>query len=69
MSPGFDYDTSYDENIAAVYATANGSAGRWKFKAGIRGEYSGTNGGVANYDRFDLFPNANVSYSLTEKGN
>ncbi len=69
MNPGFDYDTSYDENIAAVYATANGSAGRWRFKAGIRGEYSGTNGGVANYDRFALFPNANVSYSLTEKGN
>lgn len=68
MNPGFDYDTSYDENIVAVYATANGSAGRWKFKAGIRGEYSGTNGGVANYDRFDLFPNANVSYSLTKKG-
>ncbi|MDE6096422.1 MAG: outer membrane beta-barrel protein [Muribaculaceae bacterium] len=68
MNPGLDYDTSYDENIVAVYATANGSAGRWKFKAGIRGEYSGTNGGVANYDRFDLFPNANVSYSLTEKG-
>ncbi len=69
INPRFDYDTSYDENIAAVYATANGSAGRWKFKAGIRGEYSGTDGGVANYDRFDLFPNANVSYSLTEKGN
>lgn len=68
MNPGFDYDTSYDENIVAVYATANGRAGRWNFKAGIRGEYSETNGGVANYDRFDLFPNANVSYSLTEKG-
>ena len=68
INPRFDYDTSYGENIAAVYATANGRAGRWKFKAGIRGEYSGTNGGVANYDRFDLFPNANVSYSLTEKG-
>lgn len=67
-NPGLDYDTSYDENIVAVYATANGSVRRWKFKAGIRGEYSGTNGGVANYDRFDLFPNANVSYSLTEKG-
>ena len=68
MNPGFDYDTSYDENIVAVYATANGRAVRWNFKAGIRGEYSETNGGVANYDRFDLFPNANVSYSLTEKG-
>ena len=64
----FDYDTSYDENIIAAYAAANGRAGRWKFKAGIRGEFSATNGSVANYDRFDLFPNANVSYSLTEKG-
>lgn len=64
----YDFDSSYDENIAAVYATANGKVGRWKFKAGIRGEYSGTNGGVANDNRFDLFPNANVSYNLTEKG-
>lgn len=64
----YDFDSSYDENIVAVYATANGKVGRWKFKAGIRGEYSGTNGGVANDDRFDLFPNANVSYNLTDKG-
>lgn len=64
----YDFDSSYDENIVAVYATANGKVGRWKFKAGIRGEYSGTNGGVANDDGFDLFPNANVSYNLTEKG-
>lgn len=64
----YDFDTSYEENIAAIYATANGRVGRWKFKAGIRGEYSGTNSGVTNDDRFDLFPNANVSYNLTEKG-
>ncbi len=64
----YDFNTSYDENIAAFYATANGNAGRWKFKAGIRGEYSGTHGGVTPADRFDLFPNANVSYNLTEKG-
>ena len=64
----YDFDSSYDENIAAVYATANGKAGRWKFKAGIRGEYSGSNGGVTVKDRFDIFPNANISYNLTEKG-
>lgn len=64
----YDFNSSYDENIAAVYATANGKAGRWKFKAGIRGEYSGTNGGVTVKDRFDIFPNANISYNLTEKG-
>ena len=64
----YDFDSSYDENIAAVYATANDKAGRWKFKAGIRGEYSGTNGSVTVKDRFDIFPNANISYNLTEKG-
>lgn len=64
----YDFDSSYDENIAAVYATANGKAGRWKFKAGIRGEYSDTNGGMTAKNRFDLFPNANISYNLTEKG-
>lgn len=65
----YNYDTSYDENIAAVFATANGKAGRWRFKAGIRGEYSGTRCGAASADRFDLFPNANVSYNLNGKGN
>ena len=64
----YDFDSSYDENIAAVYVTANVNTGRWKFKAGIRGEYSGTNGGVTIKDRFDIFPNANISYNLTEKG-
>ncbi|MDE6007569.1 MAG: outer membrane beta-barrel protein [Muribaculaceae bacterium] len=64
----YDFDTSYDENIAAVYATADGKVGRWKFKAGLRGEYSATKGGISINDRFDLFPNANVSYSFTEQG-
>lgn len=68
MHRQYDYDTSYNENIAAVYATANGIAGRWRFKAGLRGEYSGTKGGIVLKDRVDLFPNANVSYHLTEKG-
>ena len=64
----YDYDISYDENIAAVYVAANGKAGRWNFKLGLRGEYSGTNGDIVHKDRFDLFPNANVSYNITEKG-
>lgn len=68
MNRHYDYDISYDEHIAAVYATANGKAGRWRFKAGLRGEYSVTNEGMSNKDRVDLFPNANVSYNLTEKG-
>ncbi len=64
----YDYDTSYDENIVVVYATANGKVGRWKFKAGVRGEYYCTHEGVTDDDRFDIFPNANVAYSLNERG-
>lgn len=64
----YDYNTSYNENIAAFYATANGNAGRWKFKAGVRGEYSQTSGSLTNTGGFDLFPNVNVAYNLTENG-
>ncbi|MDE6008389.1 MAG: TonB-dependent receptor [Muribaculaceae bacterium] len=67
LNQQYDYYTSYDENIAAVYAAANGRAGRWKFKAGLRGEYSNTKGDITHKSGFDLFPNANLSYSLTEK--
>lgn len=68
MNRLYDYDTSYDENIAAVYVTANGKAGRWNFKAGARGEYSHTKGTVACKARLDFFPNANLVYNLNEKG-
>lgn len=68
MNRHYDYDISYDENIAAVYTTANGKVGRWKLKAGLRGEYSATKGEIAHNGRFDLFPNANVSFDLNEKG-
>ncbi len=67
----YDYDNSYNENIAAVYATLNAQTGRWKFKAGLRGEYFhlGTHDkNVIPDNRFDLFPNANVSFNLTERG-
>ncbi|MBD5237918.1 MAG: TonB-dependent receptor [Bacteroidales bacterium] len=67
-NPRFDYATSYDENIIALYASVNGGAGRWKFKAGLRGEYTLCRGEEADYRRFDFFPNANISYSLTERG-
>lgn len=64
----FDYDTSYVEHIAALYATVNGSVGRWRLKAGIRGEYFNTSSNIQSNSRFNLFPNANISYSITEKG-
>lgn len=68
VDDGRDYDISYDENIAAVYLTVNGQTGKWKYKAGVRGEYFRTKGFLMNYDRFDLFPSMNVAYSLNEKG-
>lgn len=67
-SRAYDYDTSYNENIVALYATTNGKAGRWKFKAGVRGEYFNTKGKGRGDGYFDLFPNAYVVYDITENG-
>ncbi|MBD5232161.1 MAG: TonB-dependent receptor [Bacteroidales bacterium] len=64
----FDFNSSFDENILALYAAANGKTGRWKFKAGIRGEYYIPDGELPSGSAFDLFPNANVSFGLNERG-
>ncbi|MDE5795784.1 MAG: TonB-dependent receptor [Muribaculaceae bacterium] len=67
----YDYDDIHNENIAAVYTSANAQTGRWKFKAGLRGEYFhlGTHHeGTVSNNGFDLFPNANVAFNLTERG-
>lgn len=63
-----DIDNYYDESIIAIYATVNGQAGRWKFKAGLRGEYFRTKGHSVDYSQTDLFPNANISFNLTDNG-
>ncbi len=63
-----DYETRYREDIAAAYAALNLQSGRWKFKAGLRAEYYHTSGIEARQSRFDLFPNANIAYNLTEQG-
>lgn len=65
----YEYDMIYDENIAGLFATVNGRAGRWNFKAGLRAEYSKTGGRTVTGEHLiDLFPNANISYNLTDKG-
>lgn len=64
----YDYDNSFAENILAAYVAANGQTGRWKYKAGVRGELYKSSAGTSNDRQFDLYPNANVSYSLTEDG-
>ncbi len=64
----FDYESNYREEIAAAYATFNAQAGRWRFKAGVRGEYYHTSGVELGQSEFDLFPNANVAFNLNERG-
>lgn len=65
-----NYNINYNENIYALYAIANFSSGRWQIKGGLRGEYTNStgSGGFIGKNYFDLFPNANINYSLTEKG-
>ncbi len=65
-----DYDIAYTENIGAIYAVASMNYGRWSVVAGLRGEYTFTEGKGADIDRdyFSLFPNANVSFRLDKEG-
>ncbi len=64
----FDNESKYREDIAAVYATFNAQRDRWRFKAGVRGEYYHKIGLELGQSEFDLFPNANVALNLTECG-
>ncbi len=67
-NPGYDYNNSFAENIAAAYVSANGRTGKWKYKVGLRAEFHHSLIQEDNTTKFDLFPNANLSYSLTSKG-
>lgn len=69
-STNYNYDVKYNENIIALYAIANATYGRFTFNAGLRGEYTNATGegSYVNQNYFDLFPNANINYSLTKKG-
>lgn len=64
------YDIGYTENIGAAYVTASARLGRWSLVGGLRGEYTNfrDNAGDVKQSYFDLFPNANISYSLTKDG-
>lgn len=64
----FDYDDSFVENIAAIYLAAGGESGRWKYKVGLRGEFWHSSTRASGTRDFGLFPNANLSYSITAKG-
>ncbi|MBO7261815.1 MAG: TonB-dependent receptor [Alistipes sp.] len=64
------YNIGYTENIGAAYAIATARLGRVSLVGGLRGEYTSFRSadGLVNQNYFDLFPNANVSYSITEDG-
>ena len=62
--------TDYAENIAAAYAAVSATMGRWSVVAGLRGEYTAMISDDRTVDSryFSLFPNANISCSLTADG-
>lgn len=64
------YDIGYTENIGAAYVIASARLGRWSLVGGLRGEYTSfrSKDGIVRQDYFRLFPNANISYSLTKDG-
>ena len=65
-----NYNIGYTENIGAAYVIATARLGRLSIVGGLRGEYTNfrDNSGAVKQDYFDLFPNANISYSITKDG-
>ena len=64
------YNIGYTENIGAAYLIASARLGRVSLVGGLRGEYTSFRSadGLVNQNYFDLFPNANISYSITKDG-
>lgn len=62
----------YNEQIAAAYADYSRTVGKWDLKAGLRAEYTISDGHSITQDNrvkrdyLDLFPSANVSYNASE---
>lgn len=65
------FNIDYIENIAAAYAIFSVHSGRWNAVAGLRGEFTASDGGGSQVRQryFSLFPNANVSRMLDTDGN
>ena len=64
------YNIGYTENIGAAYLIASARLGHVSLVGGLRGEYTSFRSadGLVNQNYFDLFPNANISYSITKDG-
>ena len=64
------YNIGFTENIGAAYVAATSNLGRWSLVGGLRGEYTDFVSADKSIQQsyFALFPNANVSYMLSEDG-
>ncbi|MGO3163603.1 MAG: TonB-dependent receptor domain-containing protein [Sphingobacteriaceae bacterium] len=62
----------YNEQIAAAFADYSRTVGKWALKAGLRAEYTVSDGHSITQDNrvkrdyLDLFPSANVGYNASE---
>ncbi|WP_312788838.1 TonB-dependent receptor [Sphingobacterium sp.] len=62
----------YKEQIAAGYVDYNNTVGKWGVKIGLRGEYTLSDGHSLTLNKqvkrkyFQLFPNANLTYTVNE---
>ncbi len=65
-----DFDINYHEHIGALYAIAVGRIGRLNLSAGLRGEYTFTEGRASDLRQnyFSLFPNAHLAWSMDREG-
>ncbi|MDX2362855.1 MAG: TonB-dependent receptor [Crocinitomicaceae bacterium] len=67
-----NYDYSYSENIYSVYATFGQELGKFKYQAGIRGEYAEQTPFLITSDEkyantyLNIFPSAHVKYDFTK---
>ncbi|MFR9497990.1 MAG: outer membrane beta-barrel family protein [Rikenellaceae bacterium] len=66
----YNSDELYTENIGAAYIIGSTRMGQWSVVAGLRGEYTQTQGrdNLLNKDYMSWFPNLNVSYLLDPTG-
>ncbi len=73
--PQFSNNFAYSENILAAYSQVNWQGKQMKFTAGLRSEWTQTEGSSTNtgteqaYDRsyFNLFPSASISQTFNDK--
>lgn len=68
--PDYSFDIRYREHISALYAVVSGRSGRWSYVGGLRLEhtYAAGNDNYPTQNYLSLFPNANLSFNLTEDG-